>query len=213
MRGQRGERAREARKVGILDAAEKVFAHKGYHEASVAEIAEAADYAAGSIYLYFKGKQELFFTMLERKFQELRSLVETEAEGGGPPIERLSAVVRAVLGFFERNREFLKLYISYSSDFEWNIRDELGQGVFAVYLRYVEVMIGLVEEGVRKRELRLRDPQKMGRALIGMINAFIFQWLRESHRKSLSQETETILEIFLHGCHLGSEKKSESREK
>lgn len=205
MRGQRGERAREARKTEILEAAEKVFAHKGYHEASVAEIAEAADYAAGSIYLYFKGKQELFFTMLERKFQELRSLVETEASREGAPIERLRGVVAAVLGFFERNREFLKLYISYSSDFEWNIRDELGQGVFAVYLRYVEVMIGLVEEGVQKGELRLLGPQKMGRALIGMINAFIFQSLREPHHYSLSRETGLILEIFLRGCHCGED--------
>lgn len=203
MRGQRGERAREARKTEILEAAEKVFAHKGYHDASVAEIAEAADYAAGSIYLYFKGKQELFFTMLERKFQELRLLVETEASKGGAPIERLRGVVAGVLGFFEKNREFMKLYISYSSDFEWNIRDELGQGVFAVYLRYVEVVIGLVEEGVQKGELRLLGPQKMGRALIGMINAFIFQSLREPHHYSLSRETEPILEIFLRGCHCG----------
>lgn len=205
MRSQKREREQEVRKEEILEAAEKVFARKGYHEASVAEIAGAADYAAGSIYLYFKGKQELFFAMLERKFQELRSLVEREAGGEASPIERLRAVIRAVLGFFERNREFLKLYLCYSSDFEWNIRDELGKGVFAAYLRYVAVIIELVEEGVRKGELRPMDAQKMGRALIGMINAFIFRGLREPHGKSLSRETETILEIFLHGCRRGNQ--------
>jgi AcrR family transcriptional regulator len=58
----RKERDRRLRESDILKAAEHVFATKGYHKAAISDIAQEAQYAVGTIYLYFKNKQELYLT-------------------------------------------------------------------------------------------------------------------------------------------------------
>lgn len=201
MRGQRRrEREYAARREGILEAAQRVFAKKGYHEATIAEIAKESEYAPGSIYLYFKGKQQLFLALIEGKFKHLLTLVEEATRGPGNPIERLGLVVRTVLEFFETNEEFFKIYINNTTGFECEIEDEIGKGVFSLYLRYVDMVIDLIQEGKKLNYLKDIDARKMGHSLIGMVNSFLFQWLRNPEQGSVLQDWEELMEIFLHGC-------------
>lgn len=62
---------REEMQHGILDAAMRVFADKGYHVATIADVAEAAGLGKGTLYLYFKNKEALATTMVERHFKGL----------------------------------------------------------------------------------------------------------------------------------------------
>ncbi|HND32361.1 MAG TPA: helix-turn-helix domain-containing protein, partial [Myxococcota bacterium] len=67
----RGNRARGERHSQILDAAIDVFAEKGFHKARIADVAERAGVADGTIYLYFKNKEELLLTIFEEKMSQL----------------------------------------------------------------------------------------------------------------------------------------------
>src|SRR5258705_1588965 len=83
----RDSRANDKR-ARILDAAIKVFAERGFHSATVAEIARAAGVADGPIYLYFKGKDDLLLRLFDEKMTELLADVRSAvAEERTPPAE------------------------------------------------------------------------------------------------------------------------------
>ena len=63
----RKERDRQLRRTDILRASEHVFAQKGYDNATMQDIAKEAQYATGTVYLYFKDKEALYFSLLEEK--------------------------------------------------------------------------------------------------------------------------------------------------
>src|SRR5688572_829787 len=102
----RKERQRLDRRQYVLEAAEAVFARRGFHETSVEEIARAAEYATGTVYLYFKSKEELFVAILEEKLRELIDSVRQRSTAESDPILGLRQVVQAQLEYFDAHRTF-----------------------------------------------------------------------------------------------------------
>ncbi|TAM39648.1 TetR/AcrR family transcriptional regulator, partial [bacterium] len=72
----RRERDKLLRRRDILRAAEHVFALKGYYEATMQDIARDAQYATGTVYLYFKDKESLYFSLVERKYSDLLAILK-----------------------------------------------------------------------------------------------------------------------------------------
>jgi len=72
----RKERDRQLRRSDILDAAGRIFARSGFENATIQDIAKEAQYAAGTVYLYFKDKESLYFSLLEEKLADIISLVK-----------------------------------------------------------------------------------------------------------------------------------------
>mgnify|MGYP000970468407 FL=1 len=72
----RKERDRQLRRSDIFKAAEHVFALKGYHKATIRDIAKEAQYGTGTVYLHFKNKDTLYFALLEEKLKCLLALIK-----------------------------------------------------------------------------------------------------------------------------------------
>lgn len=107
-----GDEAKERRREQILAAAKKVFARKGFHATTIADVAKAARISYGSIYWYFESKDALFHALMDSEELALRSHIEAvvaEHLGGadGEALFRLS--VRATFEFFEADRDVVKL--------------------------------------------------------------------------------------------------------
>lgn len=77
---ERKEREKEHRKEEIVDAAQKVFFEKGLHVATVDEIAEAAELSKGTIYVYYKSKEDLYLAVVMRGMQILHDMIERVIE-------------------------------------------------------------------------------------------------------------------------------------
>jgi AcrR family transcriptional regulator len=77
----------------ILDAAEKLFARFGYRKTTIDELAREAGIAKGTVYLYFKSKEEIALGRIERVLEILRARLDALATSEGPPLERLRAVL------------------------------------------------------------------------------------------------------------------------
>ena len=73
---ERREREKEQRRNEILDAAEKVFFSKGFNNATMDEVAETAELSKGTLYLYFKNKEDLYFAITQRSMTILRSMFQ-----------------------------------------------------------------------------------------------------------------------------------------
>lgn len=97
------------KRIQVIDAAIRLFAEKGYHSTSIQEIADAAGIAKGSMYLYFKSKDDLLLniyrTFIERLFEE----VEEAERNNSSPRDKLAALIRAQLDKILQYRDFITM--------------------------------------------------------------------------------------------------------
>jgi AcrR family transcriptional regulator len=104
----RKQRERGEMRNLILDAARRIFLEKGYAQASMRNIAEAIEYSPGTIYLYFKEKDEIFHALHEEGFRRFLAQMEP-LQHVADPFERLKAIGKVYLEFAKHNKDFYDL--------------------------------------------------------------------------------------------------------
>jgi AcrR family transcriptional regulator len=100
----------EFRRAEILDAARKVCAARGYHEMTVDEIAQAAGVAKGTLYLYFRSKNEIYWAMIENILSILHEQVRAELSKPGSIEDCVRRFVETKMTYFEAHHDLLRLY-------------------------------------------------------------------------------------------------------
>jgi AcrR family transcriptional regulator len=201
---RRRDEARALFRNAILDAAEAVFAERGFHGARIQDIAERARIAVGTVYNHFSDKDEVLSALLDERTEGL--LAQVRAGGTGPAAARrgfrarLEARVAGMLEYVEQHRAFFA------------IANEHGLFAGAVSpsarssARIVErmetfraVFRAVVEEGIASGDLEPLDADALARFLGGTMRAFVLSSLAESGRDVREQAAMTI-ELFLHGA-------------
>ena len=198
-RMSRKQREYLAHREEILAAAEKVFAAKGFFPTTMSDIARRAEFGTGTLYKYFKSKEELYFTLIDEKVEEINRLVKTELSQRNSAVERIKKVLQLQFEFIERNRDFFRIYISERSRFEWTIKDDLGKGLHEKMVSYIDILSEVISQGMKKGEFRSMDPKDLAHAFVGIVNSFVFEWLISREPYPLVSKLDTVLEIFLSG--------------
>lgn len=103
---ERKEREKERRRQEIIDAAEKVFFRQGFDRASMDQVAEEAELSKGTLYLYFKSKEDLHWAVAERGMQILRESIRKSVEGIKTGAEKLMAIGLCFIEFSEKYRDY-----------------------------------------------------------------------------------------------------------
>ncbi len=182
----------------ILDAAVKVFAAQGFYNAKVSQIADAAGVADGTIYLYFKSKDELLISLFEDRMDRLLATLRSALGAPGGSLERLRRVIDLHLELIEQNPdmgEVITVELRQSSKF---IR-EYANPKFGEFLRLIA---STVAEGQRAREIRDDvDPQLTARALFGALDETALAWIVRTprHNGELRRAAQQLAAIFLDG--------------
>jgi AcrR family transcriptional regulator len=184
----------------ILLAAEKLFAAKGFFPTTMSEIAQKAEFGTGTLYKYFKSKEDLYFTLIDEKTAEINGPVKAELAKRMPAIERIEKILRIQFEFFERNRDFFRIYISERGRFEWTVKDDLGKGIHEKMVAYIHLLAQVMKQGIKEGAFKPKDPLDLAHALVGIINSFVFEWLIASRRYPLLSKVDTVLDIFLMGA-------------
>jgi len=196
----RKERERLARRRVILAAAERVFAQKGFHSATVDEIANQAELAKGTIYLYFENKRDIFYTLVDEKVDSLMKLVKVEIKREAQSVEQLKRLVKTQLEFFQNNRDFFRIIITEQTRFDLGIKDEFRKRMMQKHLKYINIVARIIQRGIEEKVFKPLEPRKVASALIGIVNGFTFQWLRNAQGESLVSNAGLIMELFLEGA-------------
>jgi len=180
----------------ILEAAIKMFAERGFHTATVAEIARAAGVADGTIYLYFKSKEDLLLRLFDEKMTELTAEARAEVEGQHTAPEKLRRFIQLHLALVERNPDLASVLIV-----------ELRQS--AQFLRaadrnklaaYADVIGEAVRSGQEKGELDATvSPGTVKRAIFGALDELALAWLLGGRRASLRKTAAEVAEWFVRG--------------
>jgi AcrR family transcriptional regulator len=195
----RKEREFLAHREEILLAAQKVFAAKGFFPTTMSDIAREAEFGTGTLYKYFKSKEELYFTLIDEKVEEINCLVKAELSQKTSSVERINKALKLQFEFFERNRDFFRIYTSERSRFEWTVKDELGKGIHEKMVAYITLLAEVMRQGIEEREFRRLNPMDLAHALVGIVNSFVFEWMISHKSYPLISKLDTVLEIFLGG--------------
>jgi AcrR family transcriptional regulator len=196
----RKEREYLAHREEILSAAGKVFAAKGFFPTTMSDIAREAEFGTGTLYKYFKSKEDLYFTLIDEKVEEINRLVRVELSQKTSAVQRITKVLRLQFEFIERNRDFFRIYISDRSRFEWTVKDELGKGLHEKMVTYIHILAEVIKQGIKEGEFRPLGPVDLAHALVGIVNSFVFEWLISRKPYPLISKLDTVLEIFLGGA-------------
>ncbi|MBM4277849.1 MAG: TetR/AcrR family transcriptional regulator [Deltaproteobacteria bacterium] len=195
----RRKREHLAHRREILQAAERVFAAKGFFYTTMNEIAQVAEFGTGTLYNFFKSKEDLYFTLIDEKTDEINRLVKAELSQKTSAIERIKKILVLQLEFIERNRDFFRIYTSEGSRFEWAIKDDCGKKIHDKMVDYIQLLAKTFEQGMKEGELKRMNPLDLAHAFEGIVHSFIFEWLISPESYSLISKADTILGIFLKG--------------
>src|SRR4051794_15680570 len=108
-REQRKLQHQDISRTQLLDAAEEVFGQKGFHEATLKEVAELAEFSVGSVYSFFESKDDLFRQIFLRRGDEFMGGMRAVLSSDAPPLEQLRALVDFQVGFFRTHPHFARL--------------------------------------------------------------------------------------------------------
>ena len=158
----------------ILDAAERIFAQNGFYNARVAEIARSAGVADGTIYLYFKSKDDLLISLFESRMERVNGQLHTAAAAASRPSEKLLAIIRTYLQMvhdFPQVAEVLTVELRQSSKF----MKEYSNPRFGEFLK---LFAQIIAEGQESGELGRGIPAPhAARMLFGIIDELALAWL------------------------------------
>src|SRR5215468_841029 len=104
-------RDKDATRQRLLDAAEEVFAEKGYHGAGVEDIVRASDSSKGGFYFHFPNKQAIFLALIDALVPRLAAAVDRAIAAEPDPVGQLDAALRTVLDTFSRHRRLSKILL------------------------------------------------------------------------------------------------------
>jgi AcrR family transcriptional regulator len=190
----------EFRVQSIQDAAMRVIARKGMAAATMQEIAEEAGVAKGTIYLYFRDRDELVEKTFETAITQLIAGVEKAMIEEKSLEEKIRAAMTAKLSFFRENREFFRLYISlrfpegdaqqqrrHKRNCEPQYRDSVGR------------LAGILEEAMDRDEIRRFDSHRLALFIVEGSNAIVVERVMEESSPSEEQDVEFLTQVIMGG--------------
>ena len=193
----RKDRERERHRKEILSAAERIFARKGYQGTAVEEIAKEAEFAVGTIYKFFKGKEELYAQAAEGLFQEFMGQFETRVLSLEDPEEAIAALIELRLTHSEEHRKFLRVFFETSLGSRVDPVRVVPAHVARIYDGYLEAVRGLFERGIAQGTFDEADPLYLSLCLEGIINAFVAYWSRNEPAEPLAVRIAKMKREFL----------------
>src|SRR3954471_7163546 len=132
----------------LLDAAEEVFGRKGFHETTLKEVAELAEFAVGSVYSFFANKDDLFRQIFVRRGDEfMDGLAGVLGDESASPTEVLHRLVDFEVGFFRQQPNFGRLYLHYSSAIMLTTERDVDAYIADNYDEAMRLQSALIERG------------------------------------------------------------------
>jgi TetR/AcrR family fatty acid metabolism transcriptional regulator len=187
------------KREAILRAAIRVFAHNGYFNSKVADIAREAGVADGTVYLYFKSKEEILHSIFDRSMEEAiaegRKLIENTTD----PREKLR---RIALLHLERLGADRDLAVVFQVELRGSTKfmEEFSAAGFAEYLGVIRSTIEEGQQaGMFRKELNAKVAAKV---LFGALDEMATNWILSKKRYKLPPMVDTVLDIFCNGVNL-----------
>lgn len=183
----------------ILEAAERVFADRGYSGTRMSDVAAEAQVSTGTLYNYFRSKDDVFRRLLELRSERFHTEMERRYKANTDPIERLSALTRFVFEHMSEHRAMYAVFVELGATSESSIGSIGGDKLVDQYTQYVSIFERAFRSAARAKRLRRTSarPAELAQALTGAINGLIRAWVITGASSPLGRKADVIIEVFL----------------
>jgi TetR/AcrR family transcriptional regulator len=193
---RRQARAQE-RRVEILKSAAAAFRHRGYHGASVDEIASALEMTKGNLYYYFRNKEEILYFCHDYSLDILLGLLDTVEADGNPPDVRLRQLVVAFVHMIIDELQGTALTLDLGA-----LSPPLLRRVIAKRDRFDQGIRRILQEGMERGTFARGDPKLLTFAIMGAVN-WISRWFDPQGRATSDEIGEAFADYLLAGLRRG----------
>jgi AcrR family transcriptional regulator len=181
-------------KEDILEAAAQIIREKGYHAASMQDIAQAVDLRKASLYHHFDRKQKILVELLDKALdiliEEITGVVQTPV----PPDEKLRLALQSYLNSLVDNIDLASVLLLEHRSLEPGLRE----GHIPRRDRYEELWRGIIEEGVSQGAFSCDDPRLAVKAVLGVAN-WTIMWYQERGSLSATEIADQTADLLLNG--------------
>lgn len=193
------DRYKKLIRTEILQSAEKVFARRGYYGTTIKAIAAEANIATGSLYQYFKNKDDLYGTLLEEKIRDLLNTLRQSLANNSGDRQKLKILVNSVVDFFTRNVAFFRIYAAERVLSDFKLHSKIWLRVFKYRQSFLNLFKTEVAEAMQKGEIQAADPGLVAEILLEIMHAIFRNKILSQEKPSVYDLTNLITSVFYQG--------------
>jgi len=185
----------EKRRKQILDAATGIFSMKGFASAQVDDIETLAGLGKGTVYRYFKYKNNIFLYVVDRGIESLKNLVLDSMAKEKEPLDKIKKAIETYLRFFEERSTLIGILIHEQSEFQKRIQKRY----FAHYYEHINKMEEVFRQGIAKGQIKKIDVKGAIGILTNMLNGLVYMWQIEGRKYPIIKKLPMFLNIYFAG--------------
>lgn len=180
----------------ILEAAVKIFADLGFHQSTISQIAREAGVADGTIYLYFKNKDDILVQFFSYKTKQVFDRFKEAVDSADIPVDKLRNLIHRHLSEFQRDRNMAIVYLS-----ETRRKNRVVETQIRIMSKmYFDLVAEIIEQGQQdgtiRRELYLG---LVKRFILGSVDEAVNTWLHSEGQYDLASMTDPLVDLFIRG--------------
>jgi len=196
----RREREKLWQRREMLSAALDLFSTKGYHNVSIRDIAQKSEFAIGTLYNFFKNKEDLYKSLVFEQADIFHETLMEAIEEGDDEVGRLQAYIRAKGQVFRTNSSMIRLYFAETRGASFNIMAGFDSEIREQYNVFLQKLAMVFESGIKKKIFKkIADPYYLAVSIESITNGFLFLWLEAPERHPYPEDPDLILNIILKG--------------
>jgi len=196
----RRERERLRHRKEILEAAVELFSEKGFYNVSMQEIAQKAEFATGTLYKFFKNKEDLYKALVLEQANKFHEALLSAIEEGEDEVEKLRNYVRVKGEVFKDNVAMIRLYFAETRGASFNVMGGLDDTIRKLYYEFLKRLSSVFEKGMkRKRFNRIADAYHLALCLDSISNAFLLLWLDSPEKHPYPEDPDVVVNVLFKG--------------
>ncbi|MDD5772093.1 MAG: TetR/AcrR family transcriptional regulator [bacterium] len=196
------EEKKEKRRKVIIKTARKVFAKHGYFLTTVDMIAKTAGLAKGTIYLYFKNKEDLFFSLLEEGYVEFHKYLIEIKEQPIDPLKKILEIIKLEVDFHQKHTDICRLFFNNQGPDIENILPKFREKILKKHELQANIIAEIIREGIEKGLLKKADTHKTAITIMGTTHSLLMSnvlGICKSHRNK-KDDISFLYNFILTGC-------------
>ncbi|NLI68739.1 MAG: TetR/AcrR family transcriptional regulator [Bacilli bacterium] len=180
----------------IIQAALEVIAENGYHASQVSKIAKKANVADGTIYLYFKNKEDILISVFRERMGQFIHKIKNAIEDKETASEKLLTLIQMHYAQLTESP-----YLAKVTQLELRqSKPELRREINKVLKSYLDVIDSIIEHGIKEKEIRDDiHPRLMRQMIFGTIDETVTTWVMKNERYNLLDQVEDVHSLLLNG--------------
>jgi len=203
MEGQEKLSRREREKLWqrrqMIDAAVELFSEKGYHNVSMHQIAVRSEFAIGTLYKFFKNKEDLYRALVTEKSTEIFDALAEPLSTDGDTLTVLGNYLESRAKIVAEVAPLIRLHMAVAQGMSFNINAEVEKEHRKFHERHIAQLAAVMKEGIRGKVLRDLHPLSMAVALDGLARAFFQRAAKDPKRFHKEAVASSVLDLFLKG--------------